>query len=72
MSVDLVFTNSDALLVVCAEVYIRLFRKFVLFPGYVYVVLSTCVKTVNTDVLIKRYVLKVDRKFVMFEFIIQF
>ena len=48
------------------------FRKFVLNSDCMYVVLSTCVKIVNAVVLMKRYILKVNRKFVMCEFIIQF
>ena len=40
-----------------------LFCKFVLYPESVYVVLSTCVKVVNTIVLIKCYVLKAGRLF---------
>ena len=49
-----------------------LFRKFVLNSYCVYVELSTCVKIVNAVVLMKRSILKVNRKFVMCEFIIQF
>ena len=49
-----------------------LFRKFVLNSDCVCIVLSTCVKIVKTVVLMKRYILKVNRTFVMCEFIIQF
>ena len=49
-----------------------LFRQFVSNYDCVYVVLPTCVKIVNAVVLTKRSVLKVNGKFVMCEFIIQF
>ena len=49
-----------------------LFRKLVLNSDCVYGVLSTCVKLVNAVGLMKRSILKVNRKFVMCEFIIQF